>query len=117
MFYFHIPILVFVAWIGICYLLDLEEIWSAGFLLALLSTLAFVIFENSADSKKCQEFSKPYQPKIIHVSDSSEKIFKYERENYVYEIRVKKNDPFFHTPESLIFVDTCSGKLILKNGE
>lgn len=116
-YYILVCALSFFVWIGICHLLDLEEFWPAGFVLALFSTLAFSIFEIVNESEKCREFSKPYQPKIVHVSDSSEKIFKYERGNNVYEIRVKKNDPYFHTPESLIFVDTCFEKLILKNGE
>ena len=88
--------------------------WSSV-LISLILLITYAIWSSEINVAKCLENNKPYQPKIVRVSDSSEKIFKYVHEKNEYEIRIKKDEPYFYTPESLIFVDTCSGKLILRD--
>lgn len=58
----------------------------------------------------CSENSQRIIPKIVHVSDSSVKILKWKN----YEKTIKKTDPLFFVPESILRIDTCTGNVEVK---
>lgn len=61
-----------------------------------------VNIQSEKDFQKCLEANKPIKAKVVYLSDSTEKIFKYTFENNPRQIEVKNIEAYFHVPESLI---------------
>jgi hypothetical protein len=106
--------------IGFSFLFKLESqtnidtyTYLCGFLMSFGLTLVilfvYILHTSQKTLETCQENSKPVIPKIVTVSDSSMKILKYGR----YEISLKPSEDLFYVPESLLRIDTCSGKIQL----
>lgn len=79
-------------------------------LIASLLITDYIVSKN--DLKNCHETTKDVRPFIVHLSDSSKKILKFEDGG---EIEIKREDPYFAVREDLIFYDPCSKKIIWKN--
>lgn len=110
-------VLMFI-WVLVRSDLDLSDVVFFAIPSLALSLIIFMVnssVDSEKDFQKCLETSKPIMPKVVYLSDSTEKIFKYSFETDLREIHVKNTEPYFHVPESLIFVEPCSGELILKD--
>ena len=118
-------ILFFGLWIlfvGIVYKVDgwiiSSDIVFVGGISFVLSVFVFFIHGailSKNEFNSCLEQKVFLTPKVVYLSDSTEKIFKYSVENSFKEIHVKNTEPYFHVPESLIYIEPCSGKMILKD--
>lgn len=89
--------------------------FSFSFLISIISFFIYMSVSTQNDFNKCLEQNKPIKSKVVYLSDSSQKIFKYSFEKVDREIVVKNTEPYFFVPESLIVVEPCSGKLILRD--
>lgn len=89
--------------------------FSVSFLISIISFLIYTTVSTQNDFNKCLELNKPIKSKVVYLSDSTAKIFKYSFEKVDREIVVKNTEPYFFVPESLIVVEPCSGKLILRD--
>lgn len=106
----------------LCVFIDIERTnevveysFVLSFVLSMVLTIGYFIYSMDKDIQKCLETNKPIKAKVVYLSDSTEKIFKYTFETNLREIHVKNTEPYFHVPESLIFVEPCGNKLILKD--
>jgi hypothetical protein len=80
------------------------------FLLIFIINVCVVSIKNDIETENCSENSQRIIPKIVHVSDSSVKILKWKN----YEKTIKKTDPLFFVPESILRIDTCNGNVEVK---
>jgi len=69
-----------------------------------------LVINHQINIVNCSENSERIIPKIVHVSDSSVKILKWKN----YEKTIKKTDPLFFVPESILRIDTCNGNVEVK---
>lgn len=103
-----------ISWIVLTYLFRNDR--DSGSLSALIFLLIFIInvcvisIKNDIKIENCSENSQRIIPKIVHVSDSSVKILKWKN----YEKTIKKTDPLFFVPESILRIDTCTGNVEVK---
>lgn len=90
-----------------------EEAFSGSFfifmLLIMINGCSFMV-KDKIDTSNCSENSQRIIPKIVHVSDSSVKILKWNN----YEKTIQKTDPLFFVPESILRIDTCTGNIEVK---
>lgn len=78
-------------------------------LLVMINGCSFAV-KDKIDTSNCSEISQRIIPKIVHVSDSSVKILKWND----YQTTIEKTDPLFFVPESILRIDTCTGNVEVK---
>lgn len=109
---------------GLCFFIcksyrwfDVKDYLTLGFALFLLelcfAALCFLISANKK-TKVCIESTQPIKPKIVHVQDSSRKIIQYRHKELDHEKIIMKDDIKFFIPESLIYVQPCTGEISAK---
>ena len=105
-----------ILWFVLTYLIfrhDICEPFSSSVIVLMMLVVinggSFMIKIN-IDITHCSENSQRIIPKIVHVSDSSVKILKWKN----YENTIKKTDPLFFVPESILRIDTCTGNVEVK---
>lgn len=103
-----------ILWIVLTYLIrDFQDYTSLSFLIfAILLFINGWAFEVKHQTKirNCSEISQRIIPKIVHVSDSSVKILKWKNS----ENTIRKTNPLFFVPESILRIDTCTGNIEVK---
>jgi hypothetical protein len=100
---------------------NIDDWFEATFWSFVLSGICFVgaHFVHGGDLEKqfqktCHESPYLVSPKVVHMSDSSEKFLKYFSKNSQQTISIKSFEGNFFVPESLLFVDTCNNELKIK---
>ena len=86
---------------------------AVSFVITAISFMFYMSVSTQNDFNKCLEQNKPIKSKVVYLSDSTAKIFKYSFQKVDQEIVVKNTELYFFVPESFIVVEPCSGKLIL----
>lgn len=103
-----------ILWIVLTYLIrDVQDYTSLSFVIFMILCVingCTVFVKDQNEIQNCSENSQRIIPKIVHVSDSSVKILKWKN----YEKTIKKTDPLFFVPESILRIDTCTGNVEVK---
>ncbi len=103
-----------ILWVVITYLIrDVQDYSSLSFVIFMILCVingCTVFVKSQNEIQTCSENSQRMIPKIVHVSDSSVKILKWNN----YENTIQKTNPLFFVPESIIRIDTCTGNVEVK---
>lgn len=103
-----------ILWAVLTYLMrddrDYVSLSFAIFMVLCIINGCTVFVKNQNEIQTCSENSERIIPKIVHVSDSSVKILKWNN----YEKTIQKTDPLFFVPESILRIDTCTGNIEVK---
>jgi len=103
-----------ILWAVLTYLMrDVRDYTSLSFAIFMVLCIingCTVFVKNQNEIRNCSENSERIIPKIVHVSDSSVKILKWNN----YEKTIQKTDPLFFVPESILRIDTCTGNIEVK---
>lgn len=89
---------------------DLFVGWSLFVMFVIISAFVFLI-KDAIETENCKESSVKVIPQIVHVSDSSEKILKYNGKTIK---TISRNSFEFYVPESLFVLDTCDNSISVK---
>ncbi len=93
---------------------DYVFLFGLSVLTELLIIILCLLISNDNKTTSCIESTQPIKPKIIHVQDSSRKIIQYRHKEHDYETIIMKDDIKFFIPESLIYVQPCTGEISAK---
>jgi hypothetical protein len=96
------------------YMIDNVYGFYVAFVLVALGTAIHFSIKDFKETNHCLETVQPIVPRIVYLSDSSKKILKYTHEGEEHTIELDRKNNNFYIPESLLKIEPCNKRVIVK---